>query len=173
MKKIEQHAFRDDLYYRLQGLTVSLPPLRERGDRHALIRHLLARECDGDAKVDIDDALLDFFDQHRWPGNIRQLCHLLRTMIALREFDLLTLDDLPPDYAPEVLPALQGESGNLPQARLNPLENAERDALIHELENHGWNISTLAKQLKMSRNTLYRKMRRLDISDPEKAELSQ
>ena len=174
-KKIEQHEFREDLYYRLQGLTVSLPPLRERGDRHALIRHLLARECDGDDKVGIDDALLDFFDQHRWPGNIRQLCHLLRTMIALREFDVLTLDDLPPDYAPEGLQerlqARQGEDENLAQARLNPLENAERDALIHELESHGWNISTLARQLKMSRNTLYRKMRRLGISDPEKAEL--
>jgi transcriptional regulator of acetoin/glycerol metabolism len=174
-KKIEHHEFREDLYYRLQGLTVSLPPLRERGDRHALIRHVLARECGGDDKVGIDDALLDFFDRHRWPGNIRQLCHLLRTMIALREFDVLTLDDLPPDYAPEVLQERlqeQQEAGNVLQAHLNPLENAERDALIHELESHGWNISTLAKQLKMSRNTLYRKMRRLDISDPEKAELS-
>jgi transcriptional regulator of acetoin/glycerol metabolism len=169
-KKIEQHEFREDLYYRLQGLTVSLPPLRERGDRHGLIKHLLARECDDDAKVSIDDDLLDFFDRHRWPGNIRQLCHLLRTMIALREFDVLTIDDLPPDYAPEAPVALSDEAGNTVQLR-NPLENAERDALIHELEHHGWNISTLSKQLKMSRNTLYRKMRRLDISDPEKAEL--
>jgi transcriptional regulator of acetoin/glycerol metabolism len=167
-KKIEQHEFREDLYYRLQGLTVSLPPLRERDDRIGLIKHLLARECDDGATVSIDADLLDFFDHHRWPGNIRQLCHLLRTMIALREFDVLTIDDLPPDYAIEPRAALLDAADNVAR---NPLENAEREALIHELEHHGWNISTLAKQLKMSRNTLYRKMRRLDISDPEKTPL--
>jgi transcriptional regulator of acetoin/glycerol metabolism len=169
-KKIEQHQFREDLYYRLQGLTVSLPPLRERGDRRALVKHILARECANEAKVGIDDELLDYFDRHRWPGNIRQLCHLLRTMVALREFDVLTLDDLPPDYL-EAMSALADIASDMPAAQLNSLENAERDALIAELEKHGWNISTLAKQLKMSRNTLYRKKRRLNITDPEKAEI--
>jgi transcriptional regulator of acetoin/glycerol metabolism len=158
------------LYYRLQGLTVSLPPLRERGDRRALVKHILARECANEAKVGIDDELLDYFDRHRWPGNIRQLCHLLRTMVALREFDVLTLDDLPPDYL-EAMSALADIASDMPAAQLNSLENAERDALIAELEKHGWNISTLAKQLKMSRNTLYRKKRRLNITDPEKAEI--
>lgn len=169
-KKIEQHQFREDLYYRLQGLTVSLPPLRERGDRRALVKHILAQECADEAKVGIDDELLDYFDRYRWPGNIRQLCHLLRTMVALREFDVLTLDDLPPDYL-EAMSVLADDANDMPAAQLNSLENAERDALIAELEKHGWNISTLARQLKMSRNTLYRKKRRLNITDPEKAEM--
>ncbi|HWS11247.1 MAG TPA: helix-turn-helix domain-containing protein, partial [Rhodocyclaceae bacterium] len=50
-----------------------------------------------------------------------------------------------------------------PQDRLNSLEAAERDALVRELERHRWNISSLAQQLKTSRNTIYRKMKRLDI----------
>ncbi len=167
-KKIEQNEFREDLYYRLLGLTIVLPPLRERADRHQLIMHILEKECGDDNEIDIDDALFMVFDQHRWPGNIRQLRHLLRTMIALREGDVLTIKDLPPSFSgtPQ---ARQCEVEAAPQTGLNPLENAERCALILELTQHDWNISTLAKQLKMSRNTLYRKMRRLNIQDPDKS----
>lgn len=168
-KKIEQNEFREDLYYRLQGLTISLPPLRERTDRHELIKYVLARECGDDNKVEIDDALLNVFDQHRWPGNIRQLRNLLRTMIALREFDVLTINDLPPGFAAGSLQPRTCEAAAVPETKLNPLESAERGALIRELEQHSWNITTLAKQLKMSRNTLYRKMRHLDIKNPDKA----
>lgn len=168
-KKIEENAFREDLYYRLQGLTVTLPPLRERTDRHALIKHILARECGDDNQVEIDDALQNVFDQYRWPGNIRQLRHLLRTMIALREVDILTISDLPPGFSTGSLPPGTCEAEAEPKTKLNPLESAERAALIEELEQHSWNITTLAKQLKMSRNTLYRKMRCLNIKDPDKA----
>ena len=167
-KKIEENTFREDLYYRLQGVTLTLPPLRERHDRHALIRHVLAKECGDDHQVDIDDGLFDVFDQHPWPGNIRQLRHMLRTMIALRESDVLTTLDLPPGFASVSSPS---KDRALPATSRNSLESAERDALIQELEKHSWNITTLAKQLKMSRNTLYRKMRRLDIKDPDKADI--
>lgn len=170
-KKIAQNEFREDLYYRLQGLTISLPPLRERADRNALIKHVLAGECGDDNAVEIDDALLHVFDQHQWPGNIRQLRNILRTMIALREFDVLTISDLPPGFSTEPLQRRECEATAELETPLNSLENAERDALIQELEQHAWNISTLAKQLRMSRNTLYRKMRRLNIKDPEKAPL--
>ena len=169
-QKIEQHEFREDLYYRLQGVTITLPPLRERSDRYELIKHVLASECNAETHINIDDALYDVFEDHAWPGNIRQLRHLLRTMIALRESDMLTVNDLPPEFARSILPAA-GAGAMAATAIRNPLENAERDALILELEKHSWNISTLAKQLKMSRNTLYRKMRRLDIKDPDKEEL--
>lgn len=54
---------------------------------------------------------------------------------------------------------------------MNPLECAERDALVRELHQHGWNISTLARKLKISRNTLYRKVQRLHIEHPDKAVL--
>ena len=90
-------------------------------------------------------------------------------MIALREFDVLTINDLPPDFSTGSLQPKRCEAAAVPETKLNPLENAERDALVQELEQHSWNITTLAKQLKMSRNTLYRKMRRLNIRDPDKA----
>ncbi|MEB0011652.1 sigma-54-dependent Fis family transcriptional regulator [Glaciimonas sp. CA11.2] len=176
-EKIAQNLFREDLYYRLLGLTITLPPLRERTDRHALIKHLLVKEGGGDDNVEIDDALLSVFDHHRWPGNIRQMRHLLRTMIALRESDVLSICDLPAGFytGPLRVPGCDCDFACDCAMRLevvrNPLENAERDALIQELEQHNWNITTLAKQLKMSRNTLYRKMRRLDVKDLDKISL--
>jgi sigma-54 dependent transcriptional regulator, acetoin dehydrogenase operon transcriptional activator AcoR len=176
-KKIEQNEFREDLYYRLQGVTIALPALRDRTDRQALIRQVLAKECADGAAVKLDASLLNVLDQHRWPGNIRQLRQLLRTMIALRDADVLTIADLPPGFAAGSLQAhactapLAPGSNNigLNNIGLNPIESAEREALLLELEQHSWNITTLSKRLKMSRNTLYRKMRRLDIRDPDKA----
>jgi transcriptional regulator of acetoin/glycerol metabolism len=171
--RIGLKEFREDLYYRLQGVTITLPPLRERADRQQLIRHLVMQESEGDGSVAVDDHLLATLDQHPWPGNIRQLRHLLRTMIALRETDLLTVADLPPEFgapeAPAAAPAAAGRAA--PEGGLNPLESAERNALIEELKRHSWNISTLARQLKISRNTLYRKVQRLNITNPDKAML--
>ncbi|MDB5936872.1 MAG: sigma-54-dependent Fis family transcriptional regulator [Massilia sp.] len=168
--RIALKQFREDLFYRLHGVTITLPPLRARTDRRELIHHLAMQESDGDGNVVIDPQLLAALDQHQWPGNIRQLRHLLRTMIALRETDLLTLADLPPEFGAAATPAATAPAP-APDANLNPLENAERHALIAELTRHGWNISTLARQLKISRNTLYRKVQRLNITNPDKAML--
>jgi transcriptional regulator of acetoin/glycerol metabolism len=171
-KKIALGEFREDLYYRLQGVTLTMPPLRERADRRALIRHLTLEESDAGEPVELDSGLLALLDQQRWPGNVRQLRHLLRSMIALRETDLLTVRDLPPEYrsaADGARPVPCPAQHSPDQASLNPLESAERSALLQELERHEWNLSGVARELGMSRNTLYRKLQRLNIKPPEKA----
>jgi transcriptional regulator of acetoin/glycerol metabolism len=87
---------------------------------------------------------------------------VLRTAIALCEGNTITLRDLPV----EVLGGRRLAPPELPPARdpqLNALEAAERDALIQELERHRWNITNLARHLNTSRNTIYRKMKRLNI----------
>ena len=180
-ERIDRKQFREDLYYRLHGVTITLPPLRARADRAQLIGHLVVQESEGDGNVRVDDALLAALVAHPWPGNIRQLRHLLRTMVALRETDLLTLADLPVEFgagltagltpAGAALPLSAAASGPALNNHLNPLETAERHALIEELTRHNWNISTLARQLKISRNTLYRKVQRLRITNPDKAML--
>lgn len=179
-RKMCAGEFREDLYYRLQGVTITLPPLRERADRRALICQLAAEESDADCPVQLDGQLLALLEQQRWPGNVRQLRQLLRTMVALRASDCLTLRDLPPDYSassaattfsvdpalviPLVPTALPGPPGDAAtSSTLNPLENAERSVLLCELERHEWNLSSVARALGISRNTLYRKLQRLDI----------
>ena len=172
--KIAAKEFREDLFYRLHGVSITMPPLRTRFDKRALVLHLAAQESEGDGPVVLDEALLAALEQHPWPGNLRQLRHVLRSMIALRETDLLTLADLPPELGVRAAPgvaASQNADATSPQSALNPLESAERQALLQELTRHGWNMSTLARQLKISRNTLYRKLQRLNITNPAKGAL--
>jgi transcriptional regulator of acetoin/glycerol metabolism len=182
IKKVEAGEFREDLYYRLQGVTISLPPLRERADRRALIAHLAAQESDAGSPVELDESLLAELERQRWPGNLRQLRHLLRTMIALRESDRLGLRDLPPEYRPDPViaaaapapapatarAAVPGSAQDCaPGAVLTALESAEREVLLHELQRHRWNMSGVARELNISRNTLYRKLQRLNIQHPD------
>ena len=185
-QKIESGAFREDLYYRLQGVTFIMPPLRERQDRCALIRQLAFEESDPGSPVELDDALLDLLERQRWPGNLRQLRHLLRTMIALRESDRLGVHDLPPEYRRGLADAAPpGQAAAAPPAPapaapaapvagkpvegLNPFECAEREVLLQELKRHQWNLSGVARDLNISRNTLYRKLQRLNIEHPDKS----
>ena len=182
-QKIDSGAFREDLYYRLQGVTFTMPPLRERQDRGALIRQLAFEESDAGCPVELDDRLLDLLERQRWPGNLRQLRHLLRTMIALRETDRLGMHDLPPEFrqgladaAPGAQPAAPQSSaapaavlGGKPAEGLNPFECAEREVLLQELKRHQWNLSGVARELNISRNTLYRKLQRLNIEHPDKS----
>jgi transcriptional regulator of acetoin/glycerol metabolism len=184
-KKIESGTFREDLYYRLQGVTFTMPPLRERLDRGALIRQLALEESDPGNQVELDDQLLALLERQRWPGNLRQLRHLLRTMIALRETDRLGLHDLPPEFRPDLAearmppaavpgqaaaaPATPAAPANKPGEGLNPFECAEREVLLQELKRHQWNLSGVARELNISRNTLYRKLQRLNIEHPDKS----
>ena len=178
--KIESGAFREDLYYRLQGVTFTMPPLRERLDRGELIRQLALEESDAGSPVELDDTLLALLERQRWPGNLRQLRHLLRTMIALRESNRLGVRDLPPEYRHTFTEALPGEAGLTvvasaptpevrPEPGLNPFECAEREVLLQELKRHQWNLSGVARELNISRNTLYRKLQRLNIEHPDKS----
>jgi len=166
-ERVRRGEFREDLFYRLQGLMLTLPPLRERKDRRALVRHVFAQEAAATPGVSLSDALIDALCAHQWAGNIRQLRNVLRAMIALRARDGLDVADLPPDYglhprsAEAVTPSPETDS-------LNPLGRAERDALLRELEVERGNISHVARKLGVSRNTLYRKMQRLRIRWPLK-----
>ncbi|HBF51543.1 MAG TPA: sigma-54-dependent Fis family transcriptional regulator [Massilia sp.] len=182
-KKIAAGEFREDLYYRLQGVTLRLPPLRERADRRALIAHLVAQESDDGSVVELEEPLLAALDRLRWPGNVRQLRHLLRSMIALRESDSLGLLDLPPEYRLDLDDTAPGPAlapspgptaniaapGSASDPALTALESAEREVLLQALERHGWNMSGVERELNISRNTLYRKLQRLNIQHPDKA----
>lgn len=166
--KIAAGEFRPDLYYRLQGLSLRLPPLRERGDRRELIRCILAEEAGARAQVEIDERAMDRLDGYSWPGNLRELRSVLKVALALREGHAIGEQDLP-DAVLKAEPArLPAPAATETPSNLSPLESAERDALMRELDRHHWNITTVARRLKISRNTLYRKMQRLNIRDPNK-----
>jgi transcriptional regulator of acetoin/glycerol metabolism len=165
--KILAGEFRRDLYYRLEGIAFTLPPLRERADRRQIIQRVLAEEAGDTGPVEIEAGALDMLDRYPWPGNLRELRHVLRTLVALREGPVIAVQDLPHAVRSTEAASAPITENALSEPR-SPLEAAERDALVRELDCHHWNITNVARRLKISRNTLYRKMQRLNIRDPNK-----
>jgi transcriptional regulator of acetoin/glycerol metabolism len=148
--RVADGTFREDLYYRLNGLAVKLLPLREREDKAELLEHLLREEAQGQMmhlEADAYQALLAY----SWPGNVRQLRNVLRTLVVLSEEGSICLDDLPQEFhAPE--PSRRS------MAHPAALEDAEKAALLKVMDSAHWQMTRVARQLGISRNTLYRKL---------------
>ena len=172
-KMIENGDFREDLYYRLNGITLQLPLLRERADKADLIRTLLQEENAGQESIEIAEDAFQKLLEYSWPGNIRQLRNALRTASALCRDGTIRLSNLPqevfhPDarVAPAVPAPTPGQSEASPVTPALPsaaLRDAECAALLRELERMHWNISRTAQALGISRNTLYRKIHKHNI----------
>jgi transcriptional regulator of acetoin/glycerol metabolism len=149
---IDQGRFREDLCQRLSGLAVRLPPLRERSDLGALVQRILQLECPG-RKLEASAAVMGLFRACAWPGNVRQLASVLRTAAVLAEGDTqITEAHLSDNFAEAAQHAAP--------PRETTLEEAELDIVRQMIASTHGNISEAAKRLGVSRNTLYRKLRR-------------
>ncbi len=177
---IADGAFREDLYYRLNGLVVRLPALRERTDFEFVVRKILKSLCENGQNVGISTEVMAMFKQYNWPGNLRQLHNLLRTAVVMvgcdGEIDRLHLPDdfieelgtAPPTVAaaPASAPQLTPPLRNAPPDAAEPpveiqesqrLEDVALSAMAQALRAHNGNVSAAAKALGVSRNTIYRK----------------
>jgi transcriptional regulator of acetoin/glycerol metabolism len=170
-RMIQDGEFREDLYYRLNGITLHLPLLRDRSDRADLIRTLLQEENAGQESIEIaEDAFHKLLD-YSWPGNIRQLRNALRTASALCRDGIIRLSNLPQEIlhtdASARMPAPPSAAANVESVAAalpsDALRDAECAALLRELERMHWNISRTAQALGISRNTLYRKIHKHNI----------
>jgi sigma-54 dependent transcriptional regulator, acetoin dehydrogenase operon transcriptional activator AcoR len=167
LQMIQNGDFREDLYYRLNGVTLHLPLLRDRGDKADLIRTLLREENGGLDGIRIDEDAFGKLMEYSWPGNIRQLRNALRTASALCREGVIRASNLPQEILdteprPTVsLVAANGDTAAATGSEGSPsaaLREAECAALLRELERMRWNISRTAQTLGISRNTLYRKI---------------
>jgi len=165
---IQDGEFREDLYYRLNGITLHLPLLRDRADKADLIRTLLQEENSDQDSIEIaEDAFQRLLD-YSWPGNIRQLRNALRTASALCRDGTIRMPNLPQEILHTESSGRPDppRSGDAPAAANPPsaaLRDAECAALLRELERMHWNISRTAQALGISRNTLYRKIHKHNI----------
>ncbi|RON25176.1 sigma-54-dependent Fis family transcriptional regulator [Pseudomonas brassicacearum] len=150
---VEEKHFREDLFYRVNGISVMLPALREREDFSALVGRLLTR-LNAPAVV-LHDDLSRLLNGYHWPGNIRQLEMVLRTALAMREpgESVLTLDHLPDSMLDELTATERPQAGSI---RENELE-----LIRQSLDTHQGNVSAAADALGISRATLYRKLKQL------------
>ena len=158
LERVEDGSFREDLYYRLNGLEIALPPLRERSDKSQLLDFLLAEET-GDQPVLLDSPARQALLAFAWPGNVRQLRTVLRTLAALCDDGRIGLEDLP-----AVIRQARPRPAVVEDRSDSPLDDAERLALLNALEQQRWHMSHTAEQLGVSRNTLYRKLRKHGIA---------
>ena len=167
--------FREDLYYRVNGLTVTLPPLRERSDIAVIVQRILESEIADLARapIRIGDEVMRFFEQYPWPGNIRQLQSVLRVAVALIDDDEA---EILPEHLPEELfspdPACDREPrrgvaptveqlAEAPVAEVRSLDEVELEAIATVMREVKGNVSAAARRLGVSRNTLYRKLGRM------------
>ncbi|MDQ7747264.1 sigma-54-dependent Fis family transcriptional regulator [Hydrogenophaga pseudoflava] len=165
--------FRLDLFYRLNGVTLVLPSLRERTDREDLICELLQEEGQllyARASVASPQALTALQTYH-WPGNIRQLKNTLRAALALSGGDSIELEHLPLEIQGAMrasLPPSRMSTIDLPMASVDTAARSERDVLLRVLREHQWNITDAARSLGTCRATVYRRMQKLGIVSPNR-----
>lgn len=167
---IARGTFRDDLYYRLNGITLELPALRERADKERVIHHALAAETRNGRPAAIERDALQRLLVYPWPGNIRELRNVIRTALAICDGGVIRRIDLPREIreAETIQTALspaeiRADVVAKGPGSANPLHVAERAALLSVIEDCHGNMTRVAIQLGMSRNTLYRRIKRHGI----------
>jgi sigma-54 dependent transcriptional regulator, acetoin dehydrogenase operon transcriptional activator AcoR len=178
---IEAGTFREDLYYRINGLVVTLPALRERTDLAALVTRMLEMQPESERLPRrVSAAVLERFAQCRWPGNLRQLANVLRTASIMAEgAEQIEVDDLPEDFlqdcaelmAEEVVNPAAGVCTNddhrdacavSPAQKKAParMEDWQATLIAQTLARLDGNVSAAARELGLARNTVYRYLRR-------------
>jgi transcriptional regulator of acetoin/glycerol metabolism len=156
--------FRDDLYYRLNGAQVSLPPLRERKDKQWITEKVLHEVCNlNHIEIPkIDSEVIDWMENYRWPGNLRELKNILEFAASVCQESLITLADLP-DKVLKMPVKLINENK---VAGIGGGDTADAALLKQYLRAANWNVSYVARQLDISRSTLYRRMEKFNIEPP-------
>ena len=161
---IEKNKFREDLYFRIRGVNLSLPPLRERPeDIPILAAHFLdeAVEETGSKVTAVTEAAMSLLTSHEWPGNIRQLKNTIRTMVVMCDQEKIDIRDIPPDIAQRrQLTGTSAAPANLAGVSLNDLE---KKAIMDTLAKTGGNREKAAKILGIGERTLYRKIKEYDL----------
>ncbi|HXI02838.1 MAG TPA: sigma 54-interacting transcriptional regulator, partial [Candidatus Saccharimonadales bacterium] len=160
---VREGKFREDLYYRLHGVEIKLPPLRERKeDIPLLVSHFLAKSSakDGVPEKRLDISALQLLIRYDWPGNVRELETEVAKLAALTSRDLITQEDLvsQPDLFEKLTRMEESEAG------FKPLHELEKLQIERALARAGGNRARAAQLLGISRATIYRKIREHDIS---------
>ncbi|WP_296747050.1 sigma-54-dependent Fis family transcriptional regulator [Mesorhizobium sp.] len=163
-KLVTEGCFREDLFYRLNAASLTLPPLRERTDFEWLLDRLVgerARLAGGAARLSPAARLA--LIRHGWPGNIRELVNAIDLAMALCDGETIQPSDLPEFSSPH--PTLPVQLTSLVGLR-QPSPGEERAALLDVLAATGWNISEAARRLGVDRTTVHRRMKRLRLEAP-------
>jgi DNA-binding NtrC family response regulator len=166
-ERVRAGTFRQDLFYRINVISITQPPLRERmADIPLLVEHYIGEmnERNGKNVKRFDDTTLQVMQRYNWPGNVRELVNVVERAVVLARNETVMVDDLPENLRREDpnrnTLELPGSAGSLRSALVVP----ERQIILNALEQHGWNRQKTAAALSINRTTLYKKMKKYDIS---------
>lgn len=163
-KLIEEKKFRQDLYFRIKGVSIPLPALRDRSEDIPSLADFFLKEAiseTGSKVTGITAPAMDILKGFDWPGNIRQLKNCVRTMVVMAESDSLDVSDIPPDIFPRrQLTAGTKSAADLAGMSLNEIE---KQAIIDTLTLTGNNREKAAKILGIGQRTLYRKIKEYNL----------
>ena len=158
---VDAGDFRSDLYYRLNVHRVHMPSLRERrGDVRLLVEHFLHQYGTGMGVEGCSDEAWGLLLAYDYPGNVRQLEHVVQRAVAIARGPLLLPEDLPEELSAATAPA-QPPEGTVAAAR----ERAEREMIAAALSRHHGEVTAAARDLQVSRTTMWRLMKKHGISD--------
>ena len=161
-KMVEEGTFREDLFYRLNVVTITLPPLRQRPDDIPILVDHFLKDISAQrhtAPRRVSPEVMRRFQSYRWPGNVRELRHMLESMMVLAEGEVLTENDLPDQIRAGSQPA--GTPKDLPTNMT--MDQLEKLAITKALEQCGNNRTHAANRLGISVRTLQRKLRQYDL----------
>jgi two-component system response regulator HydG len=160
---IKSKEFREDLFYRLNVISIHLPPLRaRRSDVPLLADHFLRVFCRREAKniTGFSDATTSLLLNYEFPGNVRELEHIVEQAVAVASSNWITPAELPPNVREHTL--------NPPKKEIErAIGDVERDLIAEAIERNQGNLEKTAKDLGMSRATLWRKMKKHDLGKPK------
>lgn len=167
---VSQGRFRQDLFYRINVISIEIPPLRERiTDIPLLAGHFLERICRETGKIkQFHEETLAALQRYNWPGNVRELQNVVERAVLLGKSSTIGREDLPPAIAAGTFSTIApagGDSHGLKDALAAP----ERAIILEMLQSNNWNRNQTADALGINRTTLYKKMKKLGLEQPRYA----
>ncbi len=167
LQEVERGAFRHDLFYRLNVMSITIPPLRNRvKDIPLLFTHFLEKlGRDWGVKFDVELEVFDYLNQYKWKGNVRELQNVVERAASLAENGIISLQQLPVEFYASFShsspgPIMQStKSFDNREQRQQLLRDTEKSRIVNLLNIHAGNVSRVAREMGLSRKTLYNKMR--------------
>lgn len=160
-EEVKKGNFREDLYYRVSIVPLTIPPLRERvSDIPLLVNHFL-KQFQGKATIRIGPEVVEHLKTCHWSGNVRELANVLQQMMVLCRGDTITMNDLPPYLllGEESLREVKG--GKVPLMKM--ISDLERKWILDKLKESGWNQEKAAKLLGITRKMLINRMKKYNV----------
>jgi len=166
MEEVRKGAFREDLYYRLSIVPLTLPSLRERvADIPLLVSHFLKRFQEENRPVRIEPEVMEHLKRYQWPGNVRELANVLQQMMVLCGGNTISTRDLPPHLflREETVPEVKG--GKVPL--MGMVEDLEKRWILSKLKETGWNKERAGELLGITRKMLNNRVKKYNLKPPK------